>query len=219
MINTKKLKNIGITKFFAEIGWREFAYHLVYHFPEMLKKNLRKNFDNFPWSTNKSHLEKWKSGKTGYPLVDAAMRQMYEIGWMHNRLRMVTGSFLVKHLRINWLEGEKYFKDTLLDYDTANNVSGWQWIAGCGADAAPYFRIFNPITQSEKFDPDGEFIKKWVPELKTLPKKFIHKPWEIPGDFAAKINFNLKQNYYEPIVDHAEARQAALAAFEYTKKK
>ena len=214
-----KKKNIGTRKFINEIGWREFAYHLVYHFPKMLKKNLRKNFDNFPWSTNKIHLEKWKRGKTGYPLVDAAMRQMYEIGWMHNRLRMVTGSFLVKHLRINWIEGEKYFKDTLLDYDTANNVSGWQWIAGCGADAAPYFRIFNPITQSEKFDPDGKFIKKWIPELKALPKKFIHKPWEIPEDLAAKINFNLKQNYYEPIVNHAEARQAALNAFEHTKKK
>ena len=212
-------KNIGTRKFINEIGWREFAYHLVFHFPQMLKKNLRKNFDNFPWSSNKNHLKKWKEGKTGYPIVDAAMRQMYEIGWMHNRLRMVSGSFLVKHLRINWIEGEKYFKDSLLDYDTANNVSGWQWIAGCGADAAPYFRIFNPMTQGEKFDPNGTFVKKWVPELNALPKKFIHKPWELPNEEAYKINFNLKRDYYEPIVNHVEARQAALNAFEHTKNK
>ena len=212
-------KNIGTRKFINEIGWREFAYHLVFHFPQMLKKNLRKNFDNFPWSSNKNHLKKWKEGKTGYPIVDAAMRQMYEIGWMHNRLRMVSGSFLVKHLRINWIEGEKYFKDSLLDYDTANNVSGWQWIAGCGADAAPYFRIFNPMTQGEKFDPNGTFVKKWVPELNALPKKFIHKPWELPNEEAYKINFSLKRDYYEPIVNHVEARQAALNAFEHTKNK
>ncbi len=211
-------KNIGTRKFINEIGWREFAYHLLYHFPQMEKKNLRKNFDNFPWSTNKEHLKKWKQGKTGYPIIDAAMRQLYETGWMHNRLRMVTGSFLVKHLRINWIEGEKYFKDTLLDYDTANNVSGWQWIAGCGADAAPYFRIFNPMTQGEKFDSDGTFVKKWIPELKNIPKKFIHKPWEIPDNEAKKINFNLKKDYYEPIVDHVNARNAALSAFQYTKK-
>tara|TARA_A100001011_G_scaffold96114_1_gene101110 strand:+ start:820 stop:2226 length:1407 start_codon:yes stop_codon:yes gene_type:complete len=212
-------KNIGTRKFINEIGWREFAYHLIYHFPQMLKKNLRKNFDNFPWSSNKKHLKKWKEGKTGYPIVDAAMRQMYEIGWMHNRLRMVSGSFLVKHLRINWIEGEKYFKDTLLDFDTANNVSGWQWIAGCGADAAPYFRIFNPMTQGEKFDPNGTFVRKWVPELHALPKKYIHKPWELPIEEANKIGFNLKEDYYEPIVNHTEARQAALSAFEHTKKK
>ncbi len=211
-------KNIGTRKFINEIGWREFAYHLINHFPQMTERNLRKNFDNFPWSKNKDHLEKWKQGKTGYPIIDAAMRQLYETGWMHNRLRMVTGSFLVKHLRINWIEGEKYFQDTLLDYDTANNVSGWQWIAGCGADAAPYFRIFNPITQGEKFDTDGLFIKEWLPSLKHVPKKFIHKPWELPITEAKKIKFNLKKDYYEPIVDHAKARQAALTAFEHTKK-
>jgi len=211
-------KNTGTRKFINEIGWREFAYHLIYHFPKMQNKNLRKNFDKFPWSRNKEHLNKWKQGKTGYPIVDAAMRQLCETGWMHNRLRMVTGSFLVKHLRINWIEGEKYFKDSLLDYDTANNVSGWQWIAGCGADAAPYFRIFNPITQGEKFDTDGIFVKKWIPELKNVPKKYIHKPWEMTEEEKMKINFDLKKNYFEPIVDHAEARKAALNAFEFTKK-
>ena len=184
----------------------------------MLKKNLRKNFDKFPWSENKKFLDKWKKGNTGYPIVDAAMKQLYETGWMHNRLRMVVGSFLVKHLRINWTEGEKYFKDTLLDYDTANNVSGWQWIAGCGADAAPYFRIFNPITQGEKFDPNGEFVKYWIPNLKKVPKKFIHKPWELPEEQAKLINFNLIKDYFEPIVDHKMAREAALKAFEVTKK-
>ena len=213
-----KNKKIGVTKFLNEIGWREFAYHLINHFPIMLKKNLRKNFDKFPWSENKKFLDKWKKGNTGYPIVDAAMKQLYETGWMHNRLRMVVGSFLVKHLRINWTEGEKYFKDTLLDYDTANNVSGWQWIAGCGADAAPYFRIFNPITQGEKFDPNGEFVKYWIPNLKKVPKKFIHKPWELPEEQAKLINFNLIKDYFEPIVDHKMAREAALKAFEFTKK-
>ena len=184
----------------------------------MMDKNLRKNFDNFPWSKNLKNLDKWKKGLTGYPIVDAAMKQLYETGWMHNRLRMVVGSFLVKHLRINWIEGEKYFKDTLLDYDVANNVSGWQWIAGCGADAAPYFRIFNPITQGEKFDTEGEFVKYWIPNLKNLPKKFIHQPWELPENDAKLVNFNLKRDYVEPIVNHKEARTAALQAFEFTKK-
>ena len=211
-------KNLGTRKYINEIGWREFAYHLINHFPQIEQSNLRKNFDNFPWSQNKNHLKKWKLGETGYPIVDAAMRQLYETGWMHNRLRMVTGSFLVKHLRINWIEGEKYFKDTLLDYDTANNVAGWQWIAGCGADAAPYFRIFNPMTQGEKFDADGNFVKKWIPGLKNVPKKFIHKPWELSGDISQKINFDLKRYYFEPIVDHAKARIEALKAFEFTKK-
>ena len=179
---------------------------------------MRKNFDKFPWSTSKTHLQKWKKGETGYPIVDAAMKQLYETGWMHNRLRMVTGSFLVKHLRINWVEGEKYFQDTLLDYDAANNVAGWQWIAGCGADAAPYFRIFNPMTQGEKFDKNGDFVRKWLPKLKTIPNKYIHKPWEMPKEISKLINFDLKRDYFEPIVDHSKARNEALKAFEYTKK-
>jgi deoxyribodipyrimidine photo-lyase len=211
-------KNIGCKKFINEIGWREFAYHLINHFPHMKNKNLRKNFDKFPWSTSKTHLQKWKKGETGYPIVDAAMKQLYETGWMHNRLRMVTGSFLVKHLRINWVEGEKYFQDTLLDYDAANNVAGWQWIAGCGADAAPYFRIFNPMTQGEKFDKNGDFVRKWLPKLKTIPNKYIHKPWEMPKEISKLINFDLKRDYFEPIVDHSKARNEALKAFEYTKK-
>ena len=211
-------KNIGCKKFINEIGWREFAYHLINHFPHMKNKNLRKNFDKFPWSTSKTHLQKWKKGETGYPIIDAAMKQLYETGWMHNRLRMVTGSFLVKHLRINWVEGEKYFQDTLIDYDAANNVAGWQWIAGCGADAAPYFRIFNPMTQGEKFDKNGDFVRKWLPRLKTIPNKYIHKPWEMPKEISKLINFDLKRDYFEPIVDHSKARNEALKAFEYTKK-
>ncbi len=213
-----KNKSTGYRKYINEIGWREFAYHLINHFPTMKQKNLRSQFDNFPWIKNEKFLKRWKKGQTGYPIVDAGMRELYETGWMHNRLRMIVGSFLVKHLRIHWLEGEKYFQDSLLDYDPANNVAGWQWIAGCGADAAPYFRIFNPMLQGEKFDPDGIYVKKWVPEIKNLPKEFIHKPWEMTDEICAKIKFNLKKDYFEPIVDHTEARNAALQAFQSLKK-
>ena len=186
-----KNKKIGVKKFINEIGWREFAYHLINHFPVMLKKNLRKNFDKFPWSENRKFLDKWKKGNTGYPIVDAAMKQLYETGWMHNRLRMVVGSFLVKHLRINWIEGEKYFKNTFWIMIQLKCFRMAMDMAGCGADAAPYFRIFNPITQGEKFDPNGEFVKYWIPNLKKIPKKFIHKPWELPEEQANIINFNL----------------------------
>ncbi len=213
-----KDKKTGYRKYINEIGWREFSYHLINHFPKMKNKNLRENFDNFPWSENKTHLKKWKKGETGYPIVDAAMKELYETGWMHNRLRMVVGSFLVKHLRIHWIEGEKYFKDTLLDYDLANNIAGWQWIAGCGADAAPYFRIFNPMIQGEKFDPDGIFVKKWLPNLKNIPKKYIHRPWEMPKEISEEIGFNLNKDYFAPIVDHQQARESALRAFESIKK-
>ena len=148
----------------------------------MLKGNLRKDFDRFPWQNNTKQLNAWKSGMTGYPIVDAGMRELRETGWMHNRVRMVTASFLVKHLRIHWKEGEKYFRDCLLDFNEANNIAGWQWVAGCGADAAPYFRIFNPILQGERFDPKGDYVKKWIPELSNVPQKFIHKPWELQED-------------------------------------
>ena len=171
-----KIKNNGYRKYINELGWREFSHSLITYFPEMLKGNLRKDFDHFPWQENKKHLVAWKQGMTGYPIVDAGMRELYETGWMHNRVRMVTASFLVKHLRIHWQEGEKHFRDCLLDFNEANNIAGWQWVAGCGADAAPYFRIFNPILQGERFDPQGDYVKKWIPELSNMPKKFIHKP-------------------------------------------
>ena len=209
-------KNKGYRKYINELGWREFSHSLINYFPEMLKGNLRKDFDNFPWQNNPKNLKAWKKGATGYPIVDAGMREMYETGWMHNRVRMITASFLVKHLRIHWQEGEKYFRDCLLDFNEANNIAGWQWVAGCGADAAPYFRIFNPILQGEKFDSKGEYVKKWVPELSNVPKEFIHKPWEL----NKKIDgFELGKTYPKPIVIHEEARNAALEAFKKIKKK
>jgi deoxyribodipyrimidine photo-lyase len=204
-----KNKTIGTSKFLAEIGWREFNHALINHFPHMLKKNYSKKFDKFPWEKNIKFLSAWKKGLTGYPIVDAGMRELYSTGWMHNRVRMIVASFLVKHLLINWKEGEKYFKNCLLDYNEASNVAGWQWVAGSGADAAPYFRIFNPILQGEKFDREGEYVKKWIPELKNIPKKFIHKPWE----FEEEKNFKLGKDYPFPIVKHEIARAKALNAF------
>ena len=209
-------KGNGYRKFINELGWREFSHSLINYFPEMLKGNLRKDFDTFPWVTNAKHLVTWKKGMTGYPIVDAGMRELYKTGWMHNRVRMVTASFLVKHLRIHWQEGEKYFRDCLLDFNEANNIAGWQWVAGCGADAAPYFRIFNPILQGERFDPLGSYVKKWIPELSNIPKEFIHKPWELDKNIK---NFELGKNYPKPIVDHVTARNAALEAFKKIKKK
>ena len=167
---TINLKKKGSNKFLAEIGWREFNHSLINFFPHMLETNYSKKFEKFPWEKNSKFLSAWKKGLTGYPIVDAGMRELYNTGWMHNRVRMIVGSFLVKHLLINWKEGEKYFRSCLLDYNEANNVSGWQWVAGSGADAAPYFRIFNPILQGEKFDKEGDYVKKWVPELQGVPK-------------------------------------------------
>ena len=204
-----KVQKKGISKFLAEIGWREFNHSLINHFPHMLKGNYSKKFDKFPWVKNQKFLAAWKKGKTGYPIVDAGMRELYSTGWMHNRVRMIVGSFLVKHLLINWREGEKHFRNCLLDFNEANNISGWQWVAGCGADAAPYFRIFNPILQGEKFDKEGEYVKKWVEELKKVPKKYIHKPWEIKD----KNILNLGEDYPFPIVVHETARSKALSAF------
>ena len=208
-------KSNGYRKYINELGWREFSHSLINYFPQMLKGNLRKEFDKFPWQNNKKHLNAWKQGLTGYPIVDAGMRELYETGWMHNRVRMITASFLVKHLRINWTEGEKFFRDSLLDFNEANNVAGWQWVAGCGADAAPYFRIFNPILQGEKFDPEGNYVKKWVPEISNLPKEFLHKPWEL--NISIK-GFELGKTYPKPIVIHEEARNEALKAFKSIKK-
>ena len=204
-----KVQKKGISKFLAEIGWREFNHSLINHFPHMLKGNYSKKFDKFPWVKNQKFLAAWKKGKTGYPIVDAGMRELYSTGWMHNRVRMIVGSFLVKHLLINWREGEKHFRNCLLDFNEANNISGWQWVAGCGADAAPYFRIFNPILQGEKFDKDGEYVKKWVEELKKVPKKYIHKPWEIKDKNILKLG----EDYPFPIVVHETARSKALSAF------
>ena len=214
-----KSKGLGYRKYINELGWREFSHSLINYFPEFLKGNFRKEFDKFPWAKNEKFLKAWKKGMTGYPIVDAGMRELYETGWMHNRIRMVVGSFLVKHLRINWIEGEKHFRNCLLDFNKANNVAQWQWVAGCGADAAPYFRIFNPILQGEKFDKEGIYVKKWVPELNKVPAKFIHKPWEMEIKYQEAIKTIIGKDYPQPIVIHEKARAAALDAFQSLKKK
>ncbi len=213
-----KKKGNGYRKYVNELGWRDFSHSLINYFPEMLKGNLRKEFDNFPWVKNEKFLKRWKQGMTGYPIVDAGMRELYETGWMHNRVRMIVASFLVKHLRIHWMEGEKHFKNCLVDYNEASNVAQWQWVAGCGADAAPYFRIFNPILQGLKFDKDGVYTKKWIPELQNIPNDFLYKPWELDKKYQEQIKIIIGKNYPEPIVIHEEARAAALGAFQSIKK-
>lgn len=209
----------GATTFLSELGWREFAHHVLYHFPHTPGRPLRENFESFPWIQGKSRLLAWQRGQTGYPIVDAGMRELWEAGWMHNRVRMVVGSFLTKDLLISWRAGAKWFWETLVDADLANNTLGWQWISGCGADAAPYFRVFNPVTQGKKFDPEGLYVRRWVPELEQLPNRWIHEPWNAPLDLLENAGVNLGQNYPNPIVDHAEARQAALAAFNVMKSR
>lgn len=203
--------------FLSELGWREFSYSLLYHNPDLPRKNLQQKFDKFPWHTDDKALLRWQTGQTGYPIVDAAMRELWQTGYMHNRPRMIVGSFLVKHLRLHWHHGEEWFWDCLCDADLANNSASWQWIAGCGADAAPYFRIFNPITQGSKFDPEGEYVRKYVPELYNLPNKYLFSPWEAPADVLRDAGVKLGETYPEPLVDHQKAREAALEAFEQTK--
>ncbi len=198
--------------YLRQIGWREFAHHVLYHQPESPSQPLRTEFAAFPWKHDPRALNAWQQGKTGYPLVDAGMRELWHTGWMHNRVRMVVASFLVKHLLIDWQEGASWFWDTLVDADLANNTLGWQWVAGCGADAAPYFRIFNPVLQGEKFDPDGAYVRRWVPEIAALPDVFIHKPWKAPASVLEDCGVVLGQTYPNPIVDHATARTRALAA-------
>lgn len=199
-------------KFISEIAWRDFSAHLLAHFPYMAHRNFRTQFDAMPWQNDPVGLSAWQRGQTGYPIVDAGMRQVWAAGWMHNRVRMVVASFLVKHLMIDWREGEAWFWDTLVDADLGNNVQNWQWVAGSGADAAPYFRIYNPVTQGEKFDGDGRYVRKWVPELARLPDRWLHAPWTAPAEVLVQAGIRLGQNYPKPIVDHAEARARALAA-------
>ncbi|MGF1462421.1 MAG: cryptochrome/photolyase family protein [Maricaulaceae bacterium] len=204
-------------KFLSEIGWREFSYSLLYYNADLPEQNLQKKFDAFPWREDAEDLKAWRRGRTGYPIVDAAMAELWRTGWMHNRARMIVGSFLVKHLLLHWRHGEAWFWDTLVDADLANNAAGWQWIAGCGADAAPYFRVFNPITQGEKFDPEGDYVRRWVPELAKLPKKWIHKPWEADHDTLARAGVVLGRDYPSPVIAHKEGRDRALRAFESLK--
>ena len=200
-------------KFLSELGWREFAHHLLYHFPTLPTHNWKPAFDSYPWRASKSDLKAWQKGQTGYPLVDAGMRELWATGTMHNRVRMVAASFLVKHLRIDWRQGEAWFWDTLVDADLANNASGWQWVAGSGADAAPYFRIFNPMEQGRRFDPDGDYVRRWCPELARLPTPMIHAPFEAPPLILHEAGIVLGRTYPSPIVDHKSARLAALAGY------
>ena len=204
-------------KFLAEIGWREFSYHLLFNFPHLPETAFRADFAGFPWRDDAARLRAWQRGETGYPIVDAGMRQLRQTGWMHNRVRMVVASFLVKHLLIPWQAGEAWFWDNLVDADLASNAASWQWVAGCGADAAPYFRIFNPMTQGEKFDPDGGYVRTFVPELAKLRTDYIHAPWTAPALELAAAGIKLGKTYPHPIVDHSEARDAALAAFQSLK--
>ncbi len=207
----------GPRKFLAEIGWREFCCNLLADFPDLPDKPLQPRFADFDWEDKPAALRAWQRGRTGYPFVDAGMRQLWQTGWMHNRVRMVTASFLVKHLLIPWQTGAAWFWDTLVDADLANNSANWQWVAGCGADAAPYFRIFNPVTQGRKFDPRGGYVRRFVPELAGLPDRWIHRPWDAPADALHAAGVRLGEDYPLPIVDHAGARRAALAAYQAVK--
>ncbi len=210
-------KNKSAWSFLREIGWREFAYHLLYHFPETPTEPLRSQFKQFPWIQNEDYLKAWQKGETGYPIVDAGMRELWTTGWMHNRVRMVVASMLVKNMLIPWQEGATWFWDTLVDADLANNTLGWQWTAGCGADAAPYFRIFNPVSQGEKFDADGEYVRKWVPEIAALPNKYIHSPWQAPYSILNDAGVKLGASYPKPVIDHKVTRQEALDAYQQIK--
>lgn len=204
-------------KFLSEIGWREFAYHLLYHFPTLPDANWKPAFDAYPWRESETDLRAWQLGKTGYPIVDAGMRELWQSGYMHNRVRMIVASFLVKHLRLHWSLGEAWFRDTLVDADLANNSAGWQWVAGSGADAAPYFRIFNPMTQGEKFDPEGDYVRRWVPELQNLETTYLNAPFKAPEAALERAGVRLGETYPRPIVDHFAAREAALAGYREVK--
>jgi deoxyribodipyrimidine photo-lyase len=201
-------------KYLSELGWREFCRHLLFDVPDLATRNLQPSFDAFPWRHDEAALKAWQLGQTGYPIVDAGMRQLWYSGVMHNRVRMVVASFLVKHLLIDWREGERWFWDTLVDADAGNNPANWQWVAGCGADAAPYFRVFNPVLQGEKFDPDGSYVRRWVPELAQLPNRLIHRPWEAAPLELAGAGIKPGKTYPQPIVDHRKGRERALKAYE-----
>ena len=202
-----------IDKFLSELGWREFCRHLLFDVPDLATRNLQPSFDAFPWKHSEEALKAWQRGRTGYPIVDAGMRQLWHSGVMHNRVRMVVASFLVKHLLIDWREGEKWFWDTLVDADAGSNPANWQWVAGSGADAAPYFRVFNPTLQGEKFDPDGAYVRRWVPELAALPNHLIHQPWNATPLELASAGVIPGKTYPEPIIDHKAGRERALAAY------
>ena len=216
---SEEYMHTSIDAFLRQLIWREFAYHQLIHFPAMLHAPLREKFKLFPWQGSDEEFAKWQKGLTGYPLVDAGMRELWATGAIHNRIRMVVASFLVKHLLISWVDGSDWFKETLVDFDAASNAMGWQWVAGSGIDAAPYFRIFNPILQSQKFDPDGLYIRKWVPELSKIPLKYIHEPWKAPTKLLLESGIVLGKTYPLPMIDHSFARIRALEAYAQVKNK
>jgi deoxyribodipyrimidine photo-lyase len=203
-----------VETFLKELGWREFSYYLLHSNPDLARRNYARRFDAFPWRENPDALKAWQSGRTGYPIVDAGMRELYATGWMHNRVRMIVASFLIKHLLLDWRRGEEWFWDTLVDADPASNAASWQWVAGTGADSAPFFRIFNPIIQGEKFDPDGGYVRRWVPELARIPNSLLHKPWTASTHLLEAAGVLLGQSYPRPIIEHEMARDRALAAFQ-----
>jgi deoxyribodipyrimidine photo-lyase len=204
----------GAEMLLRQLYWRDFSAYLLYHFPTLPEQPLRGEFEHFPWADDETALSAWRKGMTGYPIVDAGMRQLWAAGWMHNRVRMIAASFLVKDLLIPWQRGADWFLDTLVDADLGNNSASWQWVAGCGTDAAPYFRIFNPVLQGRKFDPQGAYVRRWVPELAGLPDQHIHDPWNAPSEALASAGITLGEQYPEPIVDHGAARDAALEAYQ-----
>lgn len=200
-----------------EVAWREFAGHLLHHFPSMTHRSMRSAFDQLAWREDGGGLQAWREGQTGFPIVDAGMRQLRQTGWMHNRVRMIVASFLVKDLLIDWRQGEAWFWDSLIDADPANNPMNWQWAAGSGVDAAPFFRVFNPVLQGERHDQDGHYVRRWIPELSRIPARWLHSPWMAPGDVLATAGVRLGCTYPAPIVDHAAARRRALAAYRAVK--
>jgi deoxyribodipyrimidine photo-lyase len=208
-----RAKNWKNSQFVTELGWREFSHHLLHHFPHTDRGPIRPQFERLRWHKNPEALRAWQRGRTGYPIVDAGMRQLWTTGWMHNRVRMIAASFLVKDLLISWFEGAKWFWDTLVDADLAQNTLGWQWTAGCGADAAPFFRIFNPELQGEKFDPAGDYVRRWIPELRKVSARWIHKPHRAPVEVLEQAGVILGRSYPEPFVSHTTAREVALEAF------
>lgn len=210
--------NDNVHHFMRELAWREFSHSLLYHFPGLPSENLQAKFDDFAWLQDSQLLTRWQTGQTGHPLVDAGMRELWQTGYMHNRVRMIVGSFLVKNLLLDWRLGASWFWDCLFDADLANNSASWQWVAGCGADAAPYFRVFNPCTQGQKFDPDGSYTRRFVPELKNLPNKYLFCPWEASKEVLRKANIELGVSYPEPVVDLKQSREQALAAYQNMKQ-
>ena len=205
--------------FMRQLYWREFGMYLLHHFPHLLRSPMRPEFERFPWRNDPEQLKRWQHGQTGYPIVDAGMRELWRTGWMHNRVRMIAASFLVKHLLLHWQSGAAWFWDTLVDADAANNTLGWQWVSGCGPDAAPYFRIFNPTTQSERYDATGDYIRQWVPELAQLNNKHIHAPWTAPPTTLQAAGVSLGDTYPKPIIDHKEARRRALDTFAFIRNR